>query len=521
MVIAAATGADAGFLIDFSLGVKADETNATPTEAQALALAAQFDEDLVDQAAIAFRSQTNNANTSSSGSVSLNKPTGTVDGDMMLTYIALGAVSGALVITPPAGWTALEAANTVVDTILSTTLTYQVFQKIASGEPASWTWSWSPNADTRACAVLTFVGGQVVTDIKSTNGGNGNRQTVQDYGPVVKDTTSRKLEVGMVSLARVHANAGWATGPVNLTDRTGDVCAAGTNSVDLQVWGGLGGSKQGNPTHNESDVWLSMACVVQQADNPMSETVKAGISGSGVNDSNATPSEAIHATFAWPANGSFSFTIPTGTTSMDVKAWGSGAGGGGGALAGSGSGGGGGAEAAATTVAVTAGDVISIVVGAGGAAGAANASGSDGNKSTVKRGATTFADAGGGIKGLVGTALGAAGGAGGAVNTGTGNVGGAGGTGGAALLGGGGGGGGGADVSAAGGAGGAGTLGAGAAGAGTAPSGGNGGAGGAAPTGGVGVAGVKAGGAGGGGGASATSPGAGGAGADGRVEISI
>jgi N-acetylneuraminic acid mutarotase len=177
--------------------------------------------------------------------------------------------------------------------------------------------------------------------------------------------------------------------------------------------------------------------------------------------------------------GTDSFTVPTGITSVTIKAWGAGGGGGGGGTAGSGGAGGGGGYTK-TTVTVSPGDSLSINVGAGGGAGSFS-SGASGSSSGDGGG-------GGGYSGVVDTttsttAAVAAGGAGGGGGGASGNStynGGAGGAGGGTS---------GVDGSASGGA--------------------NGGGGGTASAGG-------AGGTGGGNGGSAGSSLTGGAGADGR-----
>ncbi len=145
------------------------------------------------------------------------------------------------------------------------------------------------------------------------------------------------------------------------------------------------------------------------------------------------------------AAGSSNFVVPTGVTSITVKAWGAGGGGGtgSGSSAVGGSGGGGGYAKAVLTV--TPAETLTVLVGTGGAVtAAANAGGNGGGYTAVKRSTTFLIQAGGG------------GGGGGARGNGSGN-GGAGGAGGGAsgVLGGSAAGGGGAQgTNAAGGAGG-------------------------------------------------------------------
>lgn len=87
-----------------------------------------------------------------------------------------------------------------------------------------------------------------------------------------------------------------------------------------------------------------------------------------------------------------SFIVPAGVSTIKVRAWGAGAGGSNAGSASTGYGGGAGAYVEAI-VPVTAGETLTITVGAG---GAANTSGGD---TTIVRGATTLISAGGGVRG--------------------------------------------------------------------------------------------------------------------------
>ncbi len=119
--------------------------------------------------------------------------------------------------------------------------------------------------------------------------------------------------------------------------------------------------------------------------------------------------------------GSDSFVVPTGVTSITVKMWGAGGGGGGGGSAAAGGAGGGGGYITAT-YAVTPGETLSVYVGGGGATGLRNGAGGGGGgggHSSLYRNTT-----------LLGLAAGGAGGGGG--RTSAGNTGGAGGAGGGA-----------------------------------------------------------------------------------------
>ncbi len=141
----------------------------------------------------------------------------------------------------------------------------------------------------------------------------------------------------------------------------------------------------------------------------------------------------------YSTQGSSTFTVPSGITSITVKMWGAGAGGGGGGNGGAGAGGGGGGYVSAT-FSVTPNETLNVYVGGGGSGGVYSSGGSDaggggggGGHSSLYRSTTPLAiaagggggggarvsrgggagGAGGGTSGVSGTTVGYAGGGGG------------------------------------------------------------------------------------------------------------
>lgn len=253
---------------------------------------------------------------------------------------------------------------------------------------------------------------------------------------------------------------------------------------------------------------------------------------------------------AYTSAGTFNFTVPAGTTSISAVCIGGGGGGGGGdgGRGETNSGGGGGGLSYATSIAVTPGETLTVVVGSGGNSGAGN-DGGNGGTTTLSRGATTLLSGGGGTggrnqnngNGTGGASGGTArtgGGSGGNGGTGSNNAGGTGGGGaggysgnggaggaynvtGTAGAGGGGGGGGGfsgTSSNTAGGGGGVGILGSGGNGTAGTTNGGGGGGGSSGTNGGGNTSGLG-GNYGGGGGGAADNNRAGGAGQVGAVRI--
>lgn len=286
---------------DFSLALLVPETNAAPTDAATEQIAGTFAEDIIQGTKPVFHNDTGNSSASSSSNINLGRPTATVDGDLLVAVINLSAASGALVITPPAGWTQLGSTHSVTDASLGITLTSAAYAKIAASEPTSWTWSWSPNANTRACDVMAFTGGKIPTDFSWLS--NATQETFQQYGTVTSAVTGQELIVAIASLKRVAGQEGWSIAPTNLTNRTGDIVAAGANRAELQIWSGINGSGSGFVQKIEADIHTAFVIIAPPADNPATESTTLTFPAGNFDDPNTAPTDARSALLrVWLAN---------------------------------------------------------------------------------------------------------------------------------------------------------------------------------------------------------------------------
>src|SRR5689334_18499080 len=90
--------------------------------------------------AISFVGSSNVSNGIAQGaSAVVPKPAGTVDGDFILAFISVGNNN---TITAPAGWTELSLTTNFA----GATLQNRIYWKVASSEPASWTWTFTSSA---------------------------------------------------------------------------------------------------------------------------------------------------------------------------------------------------------------------------------------------------------------------------------------------------------------------------------------------------------------------------------------
>lgn len=136
--------------------------------------------------------EAHNAGTSAAATdLTINVPSGTVDGNLMIAFICCNGVGAS--ITPPAGWTLEEE--------VTTTPFLECYSRVASSEPASYDWAIGGTT-------LNFAGGIHLikgfdtgdpTDID----GQGTGSAVDPVAPSVTTTGINRLVIGCV----VHAPA--------------------------------------------------------------------------------------------------------------------------------------------------------------------------------------------------------------------------------------------------------------------------------------------------------------------------
>jgi hypothetical protein len=151
-------------------------------------------------------------------SFSINKPAGTVDGDLL--FIAI-CTEGNVSFNTLAGWTASHsnsASNGVI----------QTFYKVASGEPASYTWT---SASTRACAVMICISGASGIIDASSSKQNVNINNL--FGTDITTTAPNEVLVWVAERPNV-ASGGNINVPVNTTLQ-GSLQNAGGTSITTQM----------------------------------------------------------------------------------------------------------------------------------------------------------------------------------------------------------------------------------------------------------------------------------------------
>lgn len=231
----------------------------------------------------------------------VTKPAGTINGDIMIAFIESERPSGLpqMTITPPAGWTQIDVTTTVKDTVVGLREDCAIFFRVASGEGASYTFTFNASpADASAAIVTHQNGGSLTTPtLLFTNGGDDNRQTAQTFG-IMSVPTFYHLIVCDFSFVRT-APGGFSGITVGYTDRTGQVSSAvghsGTwNAPSLDVYSGGGAPASGTVTSVESDVWLAAQVLLQptnQIPGPQGPTGLPGIEGKRGQDGLTIPGQ--------------------------------------------------------------------------------------------------------------------------------------------------------------------------------------------------------------------------------------
>jgi hypothetical protein len=169
-----------------------------------------------------------------SGNLTINKPTGTVQDDVMIGTI--GVRPETVTITPPAGWTLVRRINNANANANSLAVYYKV---AGASEPASYTWTISANTGV-AGGIQTFSGVDTTNPIDVENG--QNTPNGLDHATPSVDTT---VDNAMLVTSHTFSSAATWTEPTGMTegfDVLGGLQATEGNHV-LQPTAGATGAK--------------------------------------------------------------------------------------------------------------------------------------------------------------------------------------------------------------------------------------------------------------------------------------
>ncbi len=152
-------------------------------------------------------------------SLSINKPTGTTSGDVMIASLAISP--GSVKIATPTGWTLVRT----IQNTSSTTSRLAVFQRVAtSSEPSSYTWTFSGSHNGAVGGIMSFSGVDSTTPITAENG-KTTASSATHTTPSISPTSTNVMLVGTFS----YASSGTWTAPSGMIEAV-DVASRAINS---------------------------------------------------------------------------------------------------------------------------------------------------------------------------------------------------------------------------------------------------------------------------------------------------
>lgn len=152
-----------------------------------------------------YRNSTSGSNAGGSSPVSTTVPSGTVSGDIM---VAVVFCSGAVTITPPAGWTQLDVAFSAGPSI-------GTWYRVAGGsEPGSYSWTYS-GTPTAIAVIYTAQGGDGALPVDAHSAFHRRVSSLLITGDSITPTRAGSL----VLHVGVAGSATTVTVPSGFTDR--------------------------------------------------------------------------------------------------------------------------------------------------------------------------------------------------------------------------------------------------------------------------------------------------------------
>lgn len=133
-----------------------------------------------------IHSSTSTTITGGSASVILTKPSGVKNGDLLIAVVA-SFLSTSQSVTPPAGWTLIQSVTVSTVDILS------VYSKIASSEPASWTWTIGASTGKSGGAVFAVIDYDVTTPIDAVAAATAGTTQTPSYANTITPTRAASL----------------------------------------------------------------------------------------------------------------------------------------------------------------------------------------------------------------------------------------------------------------------------------------------------------------------------------------
>lgn len=152
-----------------------------------------------------WQSEAHTAFSGAASGITINKPTGTVDGDLLIAFIACGATATTPTVNTLSGWTLIRTDAVTVAGGATSNQHCRSFWKIASSEGTNYAWTFSASAD-EATGEIHRVNGTDPTTPINANAGATLLATALTTNPVAPTLTTGVVNCMVFSfLSHNHA----------------------------------------------------------------------------------------------------------------------------------------------------------------------------------------------------------------------------------------------------------------------------------------------------------------------------
>ena len=212
------------------------------------------------QAQVGYRAAANarqNSNVSG-GTITVNKPAGTVSGDVMVASLAV--VTNAVTVATPAGWTLITSVN---QTAGNTSRLYAWYKVAGAAEPANYAWTFTGAHGGAVAAIGTFTGVDTAAPIDVFT----SQTTASGTAHTALSVTSTVPGDMLVTVHEYASSRNWSP-PVGMTefvDRNSRGFSSGNgvtlemNRLALPVAGATGNKTANAPGNADRGATISIA----------------------------------------------------------------------------------------------------------------------------------------------------------------------------------------------------------------------------------------------------------------------
>ena len=168
---------------------------------------------------ITYRSKAENAPTNQVSSVTITKPSGTVQNDVMIASITLADLNGGVAvntatITAPSGWTLIRTDSLVGTGTVAGKVRQSLYYKVAgASEASSYQWSFSVTSFSQG-TISSYIGVDTTTPIDTSDGTTSQKSNGPDIGEFsLSGLTTTRDNVQLLGIVSSHI--GLETGYAN------------------------------------------------------------------------------------------------------------------------------------------------------------------------------------------------------------------------------------------------------------------------------------------------------------------